>query len=363
MFLTRKRAFARAGLLGNPSDGYHGKTISFSVRNFWAEVVLYEWDSVDIVLAEGDRARFDSVRDLARDVRLHGYYGGIRLIKATIKRFVEHCDSQGLALHDRHFSVRYQTNIPRQVGLAGSSALIVATLRCLMEYYGIEIPIEAQPTFVLKVEQEELGITAGLQDRVVQVYEGLVYMDFDKSRERLIAGLPCYHYERMDPALPPPLYLSYHVSLGEPTEVFHNNIRERFNRGEALVVDAMARFASLAAQGREALLARDPARLSALMDENFDTRRSIYTLPPWQIEQIETARRTGASAKFAGSGGAILGVYRNEAMLDELRRALGVIGSRTLVPEIVPPSGAKVAGPAGHPGQAPAAAFPSGNPK
>ena len=49
MFLTRKRAFARAGLLGNPSDGYHGKTVSISVRNYWAEVVLYEWDSVEIV--------------------------------------------------------------------------------------------------------------------------------------------------------------------------------------------------------------------------------------------------------------------------------------------------------------------------
>ena len=67
MIIIRKRAYARAGLVGNPSDGYHGKTISISVRNFWAEVVLYEWDSVDIVLAEDDRARFSSVYDLARD--------------------------------------------------------------------------------------------------------------------------------------------------------------------------------------------------------------------------------------------------------------------------------------------------------
>ena len=52
MFLTRKRAYARAGLLGNPSDGYHGKTLSFIVRNYWAEVVLYEWDAVEIVLAD-----------------------------------------------------------------------------------------------------------------------------------------------------------------------------------------------------------------------------------------------------------------------------------------------------------------------
>src|SRR5476649_968302 len=257
MFLTRKRAFARAGLLGNPSDGYRGKTISFSVRNYWAEVVLYEWDSVEIVIAGDDRAKFDSVFELARDVRLHGYYGGIRLIKATIKRFVEHCQARGLALHDRKFSVRYQTTIQRQVGLAGSSAIIVATLRCLMEFYDVPLPLETQPMFVLLVEQEELGITVGLQDRVIQVYEGLVYMDFDPARERIVDGLRCYRYEPMDPALLPPLYVAHHETLGEPTEVFHNNIRERFNRGDQAVVGAMTRFAGLAADGREALIARD----------------------------------------------------------------------------------------------------------
>ncbi len=332
MFLTRKRAYARAGLLGNPSDGYHGRTISISVRNFWAEVVLYEWDTVEIVLAEDDRARFACIRDLARDVRLHGYYGGIRLIKATIKRFVEHCEARGRPLHGRNFSVRYQTTVPRQVGLAGSSAIITATLRCLMEFYDIEIPLAAQPTFVLNVEQEELGIRAGLQDRVIQSYEGLVSMDFGRDRAHDVDGLTCYDYEPMDPALLPPLYLAYHESLGEPTEVFHNNIRERFDRGEPAVVGAMAHVAGIAARGRRALLDRDTDRLAALIDENFDTRRSIYQLPRWQIDMVEAARGCGASAKFAGSGGAILGTYRDEAMFAEVTRRLGDLGCRTIRP-------------------------------
>jgi glucuronokinase len=334
MFLTRKRAYARAGLLGNPSDGYHGKTLSFSVRNYWAEVALYEWDSVEIVLADDDRARFDSIFDLARDVRLHGYYGGIRLIKATIKRFVEHCQARGLVLHDRKFSVRYQTTIPRQVGLAGSSAIIVATLRCLMEFYEIQLPLETQPMFVLLVEQEELGITVGLQDRVIQAYEGLVYMDFDSGRERVVDGLRCYWYEPMDPALLPPLYVAHHETLGEPTEVFHNNIRERFNRGDEAVVDAMACFAGLAADGRAALLVGDTERLAQLIDANFDTRSRIYRLPQWQIDMVETARRCGASAKFAGSGGAILGTYRGEEMFATVRDSLAAIGSRTIKPQV-----------------------------
>jgi galactokinase/mevalonate kinase-like predicted kinase len=332
MFLSRKRAFARAGLLGNPSDGYHGKTIAFSVRNYWAEVVLYEWDSVEIVLASDDRAKFDSIHELARDVRLHGYYGGIRLIKATIKRFVEYCEARSLALHDRKFSVRYSTTIPRQVGLAGSSAIIVATLRCLMEFYGIELPIEVQPMFVLLVEQEELGITVGLQDRVIQVYEGLVYMDFNHSCERDVDGITCYRYEPMDPALLPPLFLAHHETLGEPTEIFHNNIRERFRSGDVAVVNAMRCVAQLAADGRAALLAGDAGRLADLINRNFDTRRSVYRLPAWQSEMVDTARACGASAKFAGSGGAIVGTYDGEAMFAELRARLGAIGSRTIKP-------------------------------
>jgi glucuronokinase len=334
MVIIRKRAYARAGLLGNPSDGYHGKTISLIVYNFSAEVVLYEWDSVDIVLAENDRAQFRSIQDLARDVELHGYYGGIRLIKATIKRFVEYCGAQDLRLHGRNFSVRYQTDIPRQVGLAGSSALIVATLRCLMEFYNISIPLEVQPSLVLSVEKDELGISGGLQDRVVQVYEGLVYMDFDRAHEHLVHGLPAYIYEPLPPDLLPPLYIAYHASLSEPTEVFHNDIRGRYDRSEAAVVQAMARFAGLAARGRDALRARDTQTLSRLINENFDTRKSIYTLPRWQVQMVETARECGASAKFAGSGGAIIGTFDGEEMYLELCRRLASIGSRVIKPEI-----------------------------
>ncbi len=333
MLLIRKHACARAGLIGNPSDGYHGKTISIIVRNFRAEVVLYEWDTLDIVLADDDRARFSSIHDLARDVKLHGYYGGIRLIKATIKRFVEYCQREGIHLHRRNFSIRYETNIPRQVGMAGSSAIIVATLRCLMEFYGVAIPREVQPSFVLSIENEELNIAAGLQDRVIQVYEGVVFMDFARERETLVQGYKCYHYEPIDPVLLPLMYVSYHDGLSEPTEVFHNDIRGRFNRGEPQVVEAMKTFARLAAEAREALLARDHDRLARLMDANFDTRRRIYQLPPGQVEMVEVARSCGASAKFAGSGGAIIGTYRDEPMFDlnhcrsfstKLIRAIGV---------------------------------------
>jgi glucuronokinase len=49
---------------------------------------------------------------------------------------------------------------------------------------------------------------------------------------------------------------------------------------------------------------------------------------------VEAARRCGATAKFAGSGGAILGTYSGEAMFDSVRDSLARIGSRTVKPEV-----------------------------
>lgn len=334
MELLRRRAYARAGLLGNPSDGYQGKTIAIIVRNLYAEVVLYEWDEIEVIRSDEDKSRFGSIYDLARDVDLHGYYGGIRLIKATIKRFVDYCNDNSIQLDRRNFSIRYSSNIPRQVGLAGSSAIIVAMLQALMDFYRVSIPERAQPSLVLSVETDELGISAGLQDRVIQIYGGAVFMDFAEEATQFVGGLSCGSYERLEPTLLPRLYVAYRDDSSEPGEVFHNNLRARYDSAEPAVVDAMLRFAELAVQGRQLLQAGQPQELGPLIDENFETRRSICQLPPRQIEMVEAARAAGASAKFAGSGGAIIGSYADADSYERLKAHLESIGCRVLRPQI-----------------------------
>ena len=319
MLLIKKKAYARCGLIGNPSDGYFGKTLSLVVPNFFAEVTLYEWDEVELVFSHDDQVRFSSVDDLVRDVQLHGYYGGIRLVRATIKKFVDYCRRRSIPLRKDNFSVRYQSNIPRLVGLAGSSAIIVATLRCLMEFYDIVIPLEIQPSLVLSVEAEELGIAAGLQDRVIQIYEGLVYMDFAQDKMHESDGYQCGVYERLDAALLPPLYVAFNPSVASPTERTHGDLRMRFNSGETAVVEAMAEFARLTVEAKNTLIEGQPQRLAGLIDENFDLRRSICRLPAGQIDMVERARHAGASAKFAGSGGAIIGTYPDRDTLARLQ--------------------------------------------
>lgn len=324
-------AYARAGLMGNPSDGYFGKTISVIIRDFSAKVSLYEHPEIEIVPSFNDRFRYGSVRDLAKDVNANGYYGGIRLLKAAIKKFVEYCDQHEIEIPNRHFSIRYRSTIPRRLGLAGSSALVTATLRCLLEFYEVTIPKEILPGLILSVETQELGISAGLQDRVIQVYEGCVFMDFDRS---LMETRGYGAYEEIDPGLLPKLYIAYRRDLGEGSEVVHNNIRERWQRGEPDVLQAMQDFAGYAQQARDLIVAGRGGEIGPLMDANFDRRRSIYQLDRGNVDMVERARRVGAHAKFAGSGGAVIGLYYDDEQYTRLEQIMNEGGISVFKPKI-----------------------------
>jgi glucuronokinase len=332
--IIRTTAYPRAALIGNPSDGYFGKTIAFTFANFAANVTLYESPELEIVPSRRDESVFDSIGALHEDVRLFGYYGGIRLLKSAINCFYGYCREHEIDLHRRNFTIRYDTDIPNLVGLAGSSAIITATMRALLAFYGVAIPKPLLANLIRAVENRELGISAGLQDRVAQVYQGIVFMDFDKA---LFDAQGFGRYEPL--ALPrlPPLYIAYRTDLSEGSEVFHNNIRDRFERGDKDVVAAMAFWADLTVQARAALEAGDWDTLARLMNANFDKRRQLITLSAGNLRMVETARSVGASAKFTGSGGAIIGTYTDEAMFNALTAAFAAQNICVLKPDIVFP--------------------------
>jgi glucuronokinase len=328
-------AYARAGLLGNPSDGYYGKTISLLARNFRARVLLYPSARLEIKLSKADMPVFENLDDLYQTTRWRGYYGGIRIIQALIVRLMDYCRERGYPLPDRNFTLEYESTIPLRLGLGGSSAIITAAFRALCRYFALDIPLPIQANLILETETRELGVSAGLQDRVVQVYEGLVYMDFAKA---LLDSQGYGNYEKLDRALLPTLYLAYRTSLSEGTEVFHNNIRERWRNGDPEIVEAMKTWASYAEQGRQCLLSRDYDGLNRLIDANFDLRARIYRISAGNLEMIQTARSCGASANFAGSGGAIVGSYAGDEVFDRLIEAMKSINVAVVKPQIEPAS-------------------------
>ena len=329
--LIRTRSFARAGLLGNPSDGYFGKTISFACQDCSADLGMYETPELGFVPGDVDDATFASPDELMRDIQLFGYYGGIRLLKAVSKLFFIYCRDNGIALPQKNFTVRYTSNIPRLVGLSGSSAICTAMLKALQRFYGVEVPLEYAPTLCLEAERDELDIQCGLQDRVIQIYEGCVFMDFEKS---LVESTGHGRYERLDVSLLPRLYVAYDPRRAEVSGTYHKKLRVLFEEKKPDILAAMSEFADIAQQGRDALVAGRRDLLPSLINANFDLRDRIFSVAPANRKMVATARSAGTSAKFAGSGGAIVGTYEDDAQFERLSSALAGIGCSTIRPTI-----------------------------
>ncbi len=335
MKVVHARSFPRAGFLGNPSDGYFGKTLSFAFADYCVDLTLTESSRMRFVPGEVDDAMFDSPENLVRDLRLYGYYGGVRMLKAVAKLFFEYCFDHDIKLPKMNFTAEYRTNIPRLVGLSGSSAICSAMLKGLMEFYGVEIPFDYTPTICLEAEKFELGINCGFQDRVIQMYGGLVFMDFEQS---FVEANNKGRYEELDPKLlgdaGAQVYVAFDPNRAEESGKAHKKVKKLFEAKKPDILSAMTEFADIAQQGRDALVTRDFAKLPALVDANFDLRDKIFNVAEENRRMVMTARSTGASAKFAGSGGAIVGTFTDKAQFDALAKALAKIGCTTFIPTI-----------------------------
>jgi glucuronokinase len=323
-------------LLGNPSDGFGGATIAFALAGLAAEVEAGRHEVVALE-ADGGALEFADAGALVAGGRDGAYppRGPAALLMAAAKRFADRLAESGLDLGSIGFRVRLvDSSIPPEVGLAGSSAIVIATLRALGSLFGREIPQPELPGVALACENEELGIAAGPQDRIVQTYGGLVFMDFDPART---AESSHRAHEPLDPALLPPLLVAYDRHATSHSGSVHASVRERFEAGDPEVIATMREIAALAPAGRKALQARDLERLGELLDRNFDLRRRIYELDPRHVAMLEAARAAGGAANYAGSGGAIVAVPRGETAMEDLQRALESEGCMTLRPRVAEP--------------------------
>lgn len=316
-------AYARAALLGNPSDGYGGATIGFAIRNFEARAEARPADRLEIVPAPQDGNAFADVDALLADVAANGYYGGLRLVKAALKRFVEHARAGGVE-PVRTFSLSYSTTIPRQVGLGGSSAIVIAAMRALCRLNRMELAPADLARLALSAEAE-LGIPAGLQDRVIQSYEAVMYMDFRDGIEAPFVAL--------DPARMPPLFIAFRTDASEPSAAVHSWLRSRFDAGDPVVVETMREIAGLARGGRDAIAAGDRAELGRLMRSNVEARARLLPLDPRHLRMVELADSLGAPANYTGSGGAIVGLAP-ESGIEAVRARFAAEGCGVVAPAI-----------------------------
>jgi glucuronokinase len=282
-------ASARAALAGNPSDGYGGAVLAVTLDRF--------------------EARTQALRALALNVS-----PASELVEATVRRFARDHDAAALGA-----SLRWETSVPRGVGLGGSSAIVIATLRALCDLRGVALQRTELALLALSIERDDLGIAAGLQDRVAQSFGGLTFMDFG----------PDGGYETLDPGLLPPLVVAWRDDSSAHSGVVHGDLRARYDGGEQRVRRSMTRLAQLARDARAALLSGNRELFAACVNSSYDERLAMIELDTRHVAMVDRARACGASANYTGSGGAIIAVCSDDSHRESLIGALGELGCGT----------------------------------
>ncbi len=245
---------ARAALAGNPSDLYGGAVLAVPVASLAATVAVSNYPG---------KARTGS-----RSAR--------KLIEAALAR-----------IDQSDYDVEWSTTIPRSVGLAGSSAFIIATLSAA----GIDLPPLEIAQLALSIERDDLGIVAGLQDRATQAFGAPVLVE-DQQVRVVTPGAP----------------LSFVVAWARAAD----GDSGEYHRTVAVDRGAMDELAAIARDATVAFERGDAEQLAALMDASAMTRQRAAPLPPAHERLAGAARRAGFRPNSTGSGGAIVAVLEGD---------------------------------------------------
>ncbi len=271
---------ARVALAGNPSDGYGGAVVAIPVHDLAAMASVTESD------------RF-AVHTSNADLR--------RLLTATADAFAAQFELPSVTLSA-------STSIPRSVGLAGSSALVIATLRALAAWTNHRWDPIDLAELALSVERDRLDIAAGLQDRLVQAVGRPISMTFEPVG---------YHELSVPDGMT--LFVAWNPHGSEPSDTVHRSLQRRFNGDDPPVKQAMVDLAVQAARARRAIEVGDHLLLSEAIDRSFDIRASIIEIDATQRLLVDLGRAERAAVNSAGSGGSIVGLARRPTDIRALR--------------------------------------------
>jgi len=86
---------------------------------------------------------------------------------------------------------------------------------------------------------------------------------------------------------------------------------------------------------KQHLIRGEPEKIGQLLNANFDRRKKIYKISDENLRMVETARSAGVSAKFTGSGGAIVGTYPDQRTFIRLKKKLRQMKVQLIKPKIV----------------------------
>lgn len=307
---------ARAGLVGNPSDGYGGAVLATVLPSLAAEVVARPFPGVRI----GTRT-WPSIAAWRVHVAERGHGNGARLISAALWTLLDHLEDEAPRAG---VAIEWSTHVPRAVGLAGSSALAVGAIDTVAAHWGLALDRRVLAALALRSERDVLGIAAGWQDRVVQSFGRTVLVD--AAVTEVVDGVEVPEVrEVVTPAVAVPLLVAWSTDAASDSGVYHAPLRAR----REAVAGPMGDLAALARAAADAWERGAVDEVGAAMDAGWRIRQRHMPLRGDHAALVDVVRSAGLPATTPGSGGSVVALCSDGAAADRVIALLAARGCAT----------------------------------
>lgn len=292
----------RCGIVGNPSDIYGGNVLSCSIP---ARATC--------------RLTLGEATSLPDDLRLWN---------AVTARYPL----------DGPVRVEWSTDVPRSSGLSGSTALLAATLACVLAARGESADIDSDAgkvqfaELVRDIERHEAGIMCGYQDAYMIVHGGLRLMSF-AGKHPVNPGPPAT-LQSVDAPLP---FLLISTGVERLSGSVHGPMAQRWMDGDREVIDAMDTIQQMAVEAASSIAQGNYQVVADAMRENHRLIKNLGGSGEPIDLLIERAEKHGArAAKLAGAGlgGTVIALTEDADALEIALREYGYV--RFIRPEVTP---------------------------
>ena len=191
---------------------------------------------------------------------------------------------------------------PPGSGLGSSSALVVALVAAITEYYGLPVGEYDIAEDAIEIERKICDLPGGKQDQFAAAFGGFNFMEFLKDGRAIVNPLRMNYKTRNMMELNTVLYY-----VGKPRKDSRviENTSEGLKNSET-VLNATHKIKQACIEYKNALLTGDFIKISELMDTYW--RNKLETNPhvasPEILDAYEFALQNGCTAaKISGAGG------------------------------------------------------------
>ena len=310
--MIKASAPGRAGIIGNPTDGYGGSVISCAI----AEQAYVTIEKCDKLVFEIGNEKFVTDGKVEFNTKNERF-----LIPEAILNY--------LNIWEIKMHLKAWSDIPFQAGLAGSTAMLVASLNAILKFLNTSTGCEDKyhmAEMARTIELNYMKIQCGYQDQYMTTFGGLNYIDFrDKEQYRQLKHEIYATVEPLHLCVKELPFVLVHTGVRRVSGSILKPIRDRWMDGDMKVILAYEKIAHICRQGKKALLNKDWIKLGALMNQNHRIQQELGASGKENDRLIEIALKNGAlGAKLAGAGGGgtIIALHpKPDKMIKELKLA------------------------------------------